>query len=222
MNAVHKENPVSSANRAEEETRDDFELESEEEIAPALEKFLESAWNKIEKLVEKQIPDNFTIFEVERPYSKHTKPEDITMEYFMKIKHLIIPKNVANYAMEFSNQICEFKWNYEYGDTHCNNLVWRQFMYPEMKKIQTMLKKKNWHDAFGSLFGIYLFDRKDGGHWIHDQEEYDDMTNFSAWFRKYCSSWKKLLEQSDEEIGLICKGGLPTGYRETLMYILQR
>jgi len=140
----------------------------------------------------------------------------------MKIKHLIIPKNVANYAMEFSNQICEFKWNYEYGDTHCNNLVWRQFMYPEMKKIQTMLKKKNWHDAFGSLFGIYLFDRKDGGHWIHDQEEYDDMTNFSAWFRKYCSSWKKLLEQSDEEIGLICKGGLPTGYRETLMYILQR
>ena len=58
--------------------------------------------------------------------------------------------------VQFHNNVCELKYEWTGEPGAANSALWEQFMNPEMKKLQTALKKEKWNDAFASLFGILV------------------------------------------------------------------
>ena len=71
------------------------------------------------------------------------------------------------------------------------------------------------------LVSLFSFDRRDGGSWIRDHEQ-PDVNLIATWLKKYTNSWKKLLERTDEEMGLYCAISRPGAYREILVDLLKK
>ena len=82
-------------------------------------------------------------------------------------------------------------------------------------KIELFVLKKTF------AFYLFSFDRRDAGSWIRDTEQ-PDISSIATWLRKYTNSWKKLLERTDEEIGLYGNIGKPGVYREVLVDLLKK
>jgi len=197
---------------------DDSESE-EEDIPHALYKELDEQLSKIVKDIEKVGKGSYTLFD--KPFKKDTKVTDITKEYALGLKHILMDEKCIKSAKQFVEKIEQYQEDCEYGDTQCNNDIWDSFMLPAVEKTLKQLNKKQWTEGFIGLFGMFLFMKTNDGHWIHDQEIYLEEKVFTSFFKKYSKAWKLYLAQDDDVIGLKFPGGLPGGYREILIDLLR-
>ena len=125
----------------------------------------------------------------------------------------------------------DFDGGFRMMDTQTGNNAWF-VLFAQMKKIKKDLKKKDKSGALGRLFGVLLFATEDDT-WLADNEvgmnsiigvkttrchhlgipQMYEEKEFLTWFPDYSQAWKKVLEETDQDLGLALEGGKEGGYR---------
>ena len=127
----------------------------------------------------------------------------------------------------------DFDSGFRMMNTQTGNNTWFT-LFALMKKIKKDLKKKDKSDALGRLFGVLLFATEDDT-WLADNEvgmnsnsiigvqttmcrhlgipQMYEEKEFLTWFPDYSQAWKKVLEETDQDLGLALEGGKEGGYR---------
>ena len=130
-------------------------------------------------------------------------------------------------------QFDDFDGGFRMMNTQTGNDTWF-VLFSQIKKIKKDLKKKDKSDALGRLFGVLLFATEDDT-WLADNEvgmnsnsikgvqtticrhlgilQMYEEKEFLTRFPDYSQAWRKVLEETDQDLGLALEGGKEGGYR---------
>jgi hypothetical protein len=147
-------------------------------------------------------------------------PKDVTLAKLLKVRHLLLPKDVVGTAMSHRTKMLSLVYNWMGGGTSCGNEIWLRYLIPLSKQAAKSVQAKKWKEAFGTLLGLALFAYEEDG-WIHDNEVYLE-PSFKAFFKSFSTSWKALLSQGDAALGLAPPAGKAGGYRADLKQLLKK
>jgi len=144
-----------------------------------------------------------------------------TLPWLLEKQHVLIRKPAADLALQVRQELMQFDdWGngIRMMNTQTGNDTWF-VLFSQMKKIKKDLKKKDKSNALGRLFGVLLFATEDDT-WLADNEMYEEK-EFLTWFPDYSQAWKKVLEETDQDLGLALEGGKEGGYRSALLAMIK-
>ena len=143
----------------------------------------------------------------------------IDKDYVFSLKHLLLPRKMYGDAQKILQKLGNIKNDWSFGDTYQGDMIFSTVMQPEMKKCIAALKKEEFCKALTSLISMFFVFRNDEG-WIRDNESWSEIS-FPKLFKEYSLCWKIMLGSPGGETELIYKGGLPDGYKDKLLALLQ-
>ena len=122
----------------------------------------------------------------------------------MSTEHILLPNEVFNSVNEFFTKTSHAVLGWSNGDI--GSSIWESHMIPKLKSTDVLLEEGQWKSAMGELMGMLWFMT-----W-YDAKQYTHTMDSSKWFVNYNSSWKILLCQKDDVLGLAISGGRDNGY----------
>ena len=134
-------------------------------------------------------------------------------------RHLLLPLLVAKKALGFSKKTRKLVCDWPGGTTSLGDKLCLEHLFPAAHAAVRSVSTGEFQEAFGSLFGILLHGRLDDG-WLRDNEVHLEYTSFRCFFDSVSDAWSAVLSQSDELLGLRPPCGVPAGYREPVVALL--
>lgn len=180
-------------------------------------KILVDKFDEVTASVEKET--NCKYICLEYPLKAEVKIEDISKEYILQVKHMLLLRKHAEPATKFTNNLQKLSEKWMGGATQFGNIIWWKYMCPQMNELDKYIEETKWSKAFGVIMGMCLYLNCEDS-FIQDHEQ--DLSIISKWFSDYSKNWLMILRQSDEILGLECNGGISGGYREVLMELLRQ
>ena len=156
--------------------------------------------------------DQLTIFLLEDPQKAGLSAAEVSVEFILGLKHILLPATIGEKVKKFAffmNELCK-----------SSTTVWSNFLYPKMEAIEVYIAREEWQEAFGFLFAIQMFATlSEHNNWVIIPEAWQER-KWKCWWGSFSVSWRRVLEQSDSVLGLSVPAGRPGGYRQQLCNIL--
>ena len=85
--------------------------------------------------------------------------------------------------------------------------LWRQFLVPLAHTAAAAVAAGDWQAALAELLALLLFGKFDSGSWVASPEARADLDTFRSFFSSVSVSWRTILAQPDDVLGLVPVNG---------------
>ena len=148
----------------------------------------------------------------EGAYAPGTPGTGVTLESLLKKEHLLLPEPVASAAQRINRAGMSMHGGWMGGGTSLSNSIWFRLLMPAEKRAADAASRGEYQEALGQLLGILIYGACTQS-WLTDNEVYCQWDEFGGFFSGISDTWRTVLAQPDEDLGVAHEAGVRGGYR---------